>query len=132
MSEKEMLDIIAENCLCVRRLPFETKTTYSLGYDETPKEGFTDSYWNPDDKYFKEVHGDNWQSWKTQFYKTFPKGRRWQSRVNKVVKGGWWYIKVMNSTDSTVQFFNKHDKELFSAPTLEEVIQKYLDYKNNQ
>jgi len=51
------------------------------------------------------------------------------TQTKKVDKGGWWYVKQVQNTSSTVRFDRKYDK--FFAPTLEEAIQMFLDSLKN-
>ena len=143
MSAEEIIQIIADNCLCVRRLPFEVISAWSY------KEGdenlqYVDSSGNPikskrevvivnyDLQHFINTKTAKWdtntpEQRYNKWIKDYPNGKKILKETKTVDKGGWWYVKVVNDTYSTVTFNRKYDK--FFAPTLEEAIQLYLNSK---
>lgn len=140
MTNEEILKVIADNFLCVRRLPFEVITHWSYCEgDETKK--YVDSKGNPskstrevvvqqlDLEYFKNTKPSKWctdspekrfETWK----KNFPNGRKLTKETRPVEKGGWWYVKQVKNTSSTVKFDREYDE--YFAPTLGEAIELYL------
>jgi hypothetical protein len=139
MTSEEILKIIAENCLCVRRLPFEVVSywTYREG-DENKK--YIDSKGNPintkkevviqdfDLEYFQKTKPSKWETRTPEqryenFKKNFPNGRKILKETKVVEKGGWYIVKQVFNTDSQVHFSFKED---FLAPTLEGAIELFL------
>jgi len=112
MSEQEILKIITDNFLCIRRLPFEVVSywTYKEG-DELKK--WVDSKGNPSKSQKSLVIRED--------------GKKLLKEVRIIEQGGWWYVKPINNTDSTIRFSREYDK--FFAPTLEEAIKLYLNSK---
>jgi len=143
MTQQEILQIIADNFLCVRRLPFKVVSywTYREG-DETKI--YVDEKGNPskairsvviqdfDLEHFQKTPPSKWEKRSPEercaaYKKTYPNGRKLLREERSVDKGGWWYVKVVNNTDSTVRFSREYDT--FFAPTLEEAIQLFLKSK---
>jgi hypothetical protein len=143
MTQKEILQIITDNFLVVRRLPFEVISYWSYTEGDENKK-YVDSNGNPSksvksvvvqefdlehfqktpaSKYDSRTPGERYDAWK----KNFPNGRKLLKEVRQVEKGGWWYVKEVNDTSSTVRFSREYDN--FFAPTLEEAIQLYLNSK---
>ncbi len=143
MEALDIINIIADNFLCVRRLPFQviSNWTYRDG-DENKK--YVDSKGNPSEaikevvvqdfdlEHFKNTKPDKWNKrtpeqrfadWKIRF----PNGRKLLRETRNVKKGGWWMVKESRSTTDYVSFSIGHDT--FFAPTLEEAIQLYLNSK---
>ena len=143
MTNDEIINAISDNFLCIRRLPFEVVTcwTYREG-DENRK--YVDSNGNPstskreiiiqdfDLKYFQKTKSARWnmdspekrfENWK----KNFPNGRKLSKEIRTVKKGGWWYVKEVKNTDSTIRFNREYDE--FFAPTLNEAVELYLNSK---
>ena len=110
MSEQEIIETIAKHFLCVRRLPYIVIShwIYKEG-DENKK--YVDSEGNPSAKKRTVVIRED--------------GKKLLREERVIEKGGWWYVKVVANTDSTVRFDRKYDK--FFAPTLEEAITLYLE-----
>jgi len=128
LTPQNILDIIQKYSLVVRCLPLEIKKTWYPKTDETLNEDFVESYWTPDDDYFKKVHSVGWLARKNQFYEKFPNGRRIFSQIKPVENiGGWWIVKQVEDTGNNVVFSKEHD---FLAPTLAEAIEMFLK-KNN-
>lgn len=143
MTQEQLLQAIADNFLCVRRLPFETVTywTYTEG-DENRK--WVDANGNPstavrsvviqdyDLAYYEKQERPKWSKQTpleryNQWKKLYPNGQKLLKEVRTVDKGGWWYVKQVTNTDSTVRFNREYDK--FFAPTLEEAVQLFLQSK---
>ena len=144
MTQEEILQIIANNFLCVRRLPFEVISCWSYREgDENRKyvqedgseiiaertvviQDFDLNYFQKTkpSKYDKSTPEQRYALWK----KNNPNGRKLLKEIKKVEKGGWWYVKEVQNTNSTVSFNRKYDE--FFAPTLEEAIQLYLNSKS--
>ena len=140
-----ILKIIEDNFLCVRRLPFEVISywNYSEGDEDRIKiPSFLEDGTPIKDKkeiiienlnleYFQKTPPQDWDKDKTPEYRyeryknMYPNGRKLIKNTKIVEKGGWWYVKKVNNTDSTVRFSNKTDK--FFAPTLEEAVQLFLE-----
>lgn len=123
MTQQEILQIITDNFLCVRRLPFELVTywTYKKG-DENKLGGFNNRPIYTENGQFLNIKReviDSLGNW--------PKDKKWIKETKQIEKGGWWYVKEVKNTSSIVRFNRKHDK--FFAPTLEEAIQLYLKSK---
>lgn len=123
MTQQEILQIIADNFLCVRRLPFEVIShwTYREG-DENKLGGFDG----------RPIYTENGQILNIKrevvtCFGNWPKDKKWIKETKQVEKGGWYYVKEVKNTSSTMKFNRKHDK--FFAPTLEEAIQLYLKSK---
>lgn len=112
MNTEQILQIIADNFLCVRRLPFNVVSYW------TYKEG-------DENKKYVDAKGTPIKSTKTVV--TREDGKKLLRDERVVEKGGWWYVKPVGNTDSTVTFNRKIDK--FFAPTLEESIQLYINSK---
>ena len=105
MTDSDVLKVISDNFLCVRRLPFKVISLWSY------REG--DEDWLKDNQVITQI-----PEW----------GDRKFVREEKVVeKGGWWYIKEVKNTDSTVMFNRENDK--FFAPTIKEAVKLYLKSK---
>ena len=140
MNPEEILKIITDNFLCVRRLPFETISywTYKEG-DENKK--YVDSKGNPikskrevvvqnfDLSHFQKTKPSKWENRSPeeryeQYKKNFPNGRKLLKETKTVEKGGWWFVKPVYNTDSQVHFNRKNDE--YFAPTLEEAIKLYI------
>lgn len=143
MTGTEILQVISDNFLCVRRLPFETITYWSYKDGDENKK-----YINSDGKpitakrevviqYFDlehfqrtkpskfctdspEIRFSNWR-------KHNPNGRKLLKETKTIEKGGWWYVKPVNNTSSMVRFNREYDE--FFAPTLEEAVQLFLNSK---
>lgn len=144
MTDTELLNAIAENFLCVRRLPFEVINHWS-GYQEGDEhKKWVNSKGNPskskrevvvldyDLEHFKNtkpVFGNKETPEKrlADWKKKFPEGRKLLKETRPVEKGGWWYVKPVDHTSETVRFQRKHDH--FFAPTLKEAVQLYLNSK---
>lgn len=123
MTTQEILQIIADNFLCVRRLPFEVVNfwTYKEG-DENKLGGFDG----------RPVYTENSQIFNIKrevvtCLGNWPKDKKWIKETRKVEKGGWWYVKEVQNTGSTIRF--RRDYDVFFAPTLEEAVQLYLNSK---
>ena len=117
---KTLIDIIQENSLTVRCLPFEVVTHWS--YREGDEERLKmPTYLSDGSKYphKREI---------ITGFGTHPKDKKFIRETRIVENGGWWYVKETKDTSSTVTFNRKYD--LFFAPTLEEAIQLYLNSKN--
>ena len=120
MTSEEILKIISDNFLCVRRLPFEVITywTYKEG-DEHKLGSFGD----------RIIHTESGKTLNVKRevvtgYGDWPKDKKWIKETRQVEKGGWYYVKEVLNTSSTIRFQRKYDE--FFAPTLEEAIQLYL------
>lgn len=143
MEALDIITIIADNFLCVRRLPFQIITyhTYKDG-DENKK--YIDDNGNPievtkevivqdfDLEYFKNTKPDElsertpeqrFAGWKLRF----PNGRKLLKETRNIEIGGWWYVKEVRNIDSIVRF--NRERDTYCAPTLEEAIQLYLNSK---
>jgi len=113
MTEQEILKTIADNFLCVRRLPFNVVIYWSYREgDENTK--CVDSEGNPTKAKRSVVIRED--------------GKKLLKEERIIEKGGWWYVKPVNNTSSTVRFSREYDK--FFAPTLEEAVQLYLNIKS--
>ena len=142
----EILKVIEENFLVVRRLPFETETlfNYREGDEERYKKPAFYSNGKPVDyknveifvenldiEWFKKTPPQEWDKNSTpekryeRYKHTYPNGRKFVRITKTVDKGGWWYVKQVKNTDSTVRFSREYDK--FFAPTLEEAVQLFLN-----
>ena len=123
MTHEEIIQVISDNFLCVRRLPFEVV-----------------SYWSYTEGDEKRLGGFNGKPIYLEGGKTLNATREivtgyWAHRPDKkfikevkvIEKGGWWYVKPVRSTGSTVMFNRKHDK--FFAETLEEAVKLFLESK---
>jgi hypothetical protein len=150
MTSEEILQIIADNFLCVRRLPFQVTSywTYREG-DEKTLGGFDgrpiyleggktlnatreiviqnfdlDHFKNEKpSKYCTDIPEKRYKN----YIKSFPQGKKLIKETKIIEKGGWWYVKEVKNTSSTVRFSREYDE--FFAPTLEEAIQIYLKSK---
>ena len=143
MNTNEIIEVISDNFLCVRRLPFEVISlwTYKEGDEDkkwvnskgdlitSKREAITQDF---DLDYFQRTKPQKWDTdspekrferWK----KSFPNGKKLLKETKTVEKGGWWYVKEVKDTGSTVIFNRKYDE--FFAPTLEEAIELYLKSK---
>jgi len=149
MTAEEILQIIADNFLCVRRLPFEVISHYSYreGDEErikqpvmleggktlnVTKEIITQNF---DLEHFQKTKPPKWEKGTPEqrfehYKKILPNGRKLVREVRTVEQGGWYYVTPVKNTSSSVTFSKKSD-DCFFAPTLEEAIQLYLNNKNN-
>lgn len=143
MTSDEILKIIADNFLTVRRLPFKTISflTYRDG-DEMLK--YVDVNGNPieakrtviiqdfDLEHFKNTPPPEWSKNLTpeqryeRYKKANPNGRK-LLREEKTVKNGGWYYVTKAQTSSKVDFSGI---DVFKAPTLEGAIELYIKSKN--
>jgi hypothetical protein len=100
---KQILDIIRQNSLTVRCLPYIVMSY--RGYK------------------------DGWELQENQTIVELPKwgNKKFVREERKAENGGWWYVKETPNTGSTVRFNREHDA--FFAPTLKEAIQLYLNSK---
>lgn len=112
MRSEELIEIIASNFLCARRLPFEVISYWSY------REGDENKKW-------VDSNGNPSKSKKSLFIRE--DGKKLLKEERHVEQGGWWYVKVVKDTSSTVRFSREYDK--FFAPTLEEAVQLYLNSK---
>lgn len=122
MTQQEILQIIADNFLCVRRLPFEVIShwCYNEG-DENKLGGFEGKPVYTESGEVKNIKREvitNFGNW--------PKDKKFIKEIRTVDKGGWWYVKEVKNTSSLIEF-NRRDA--FFAPTLEEAVQLYLNSK---
>lgn len=141
LTNEEILQAIADNFLCVRRLPFEVINYWSYKEGDENKK-YVDADGKPiefkrevvvqnlDLEYFQkekttryntDTPEQRFERWKKQF----PNGRKLLKETKTVKNGGWWYVKQIKNTDSTVRFNRENDK--FFAPTLGEAVQLYLE-----
>ena len=112
MSSEELIEIIASNFLCVRRLPFEVISYWSY------REGDENKKW-------VDCNGNPSKAIKSLFVRE--DGKKLLKEERQVSSGGWWYVKVVKDTGSIVRFNREYDK--FFAPTLEKAVQLYLNSK---
>jgi len=144
MTPEQVLQAIADNFLCVRRLPFEVINHWSYREgDELIKcvdangkpienkrevviQDFDLEYFQraESSKYNTDTPEQRFERWKKQF----PNGRKLLKETKTIKNGGWWYVKQIKNTDSTVHFSRKNDK--FFAPTLGEAVKLYLESLN--
>lgn len=137
---ENILQIIADHFLVVRRLPFEVVSHKSyqegdeyikyLGADGSEivaertvvVQDFDLAYFQktPPSFYDSSTPEERYARWK----KDNPNGRKLLKTVRKVEKGGWWYVQPCKHTSSTVTFGNGDGN--FVAPTLEEAVSLYL------
>jgi len=110
---ENIIDIIQKHSLTVRCLPYITV------YHWTYREGDEKSIDNP------SYDGNGNIRKVKKSIVTNAIGRKLLREEREVEKGGWWYVKETQNTDSTVRFDRKYDK--FFAPTIEEALQLYLD-----
>jgi hypothetical protein len=140
---QNLFDIIKEHSLVVRCLPMTVVEHYNynegdesrthVNADGTPM-NFTIVTEMLDLNHFEQICKDvsgvsplmAYENWK----KHYPNGRKLLRRERIVEHGGWWYVKEMKNTGSTVTFQRKSDK--FFAPTIEEAINLFLEYKKNK
>ena len=124
LTPEEILTIITENFLCVRRLPFEVITHWSYREGDENKLGGLNGkpMYGSDGKEIKNIKREI-----VAGYGNWDKNKKFIKETKTVEKGGWFLVKPLsNSTSSTVIFNMKQD---FAAPTLEEAILLYLDSK---
>lgn len=143
METLDIVSIIAENFLCVRRLPFQVIncTTYKEG-DENIK--YVDSKGNPSEsirevvvrdydlEHFQKTKPSKWNNQNpeqrfAEWKRRFPNGQKILKETKNIKLGGWWMVKEVRDTSDTVRF--SMDFDTFFAPTLEEAIQLYLNSK---
>ena len=143
MTNDEIINAISDNFLCVRRLPFEVISLWKYNEGDENKK-YVDSNGNPSTlkreviiqdfnlEYFKKKKPPKWSNdspelrfdeWK----RTFPNGRKLSKETRTIEKGGWWYVKEVKDTGSTVRFNREYDE--FFAPTLNEAVELYLNSK---
>ena len=116
LSPEKLLEIIADNFLCVRRLPFETTSLWSYREGDEERVG-------------KPIYlegGKILNAKRTVFFHEGC-GRKMVREVKVVEKGGWWYVKQVADTGSTVRFSREYDK--FFAPTLLQAVRLFLESK---
>ena len=119
MSSEEILQIIGDEFLCVRRLPHEVISVWS--YREGDEERINKPIYLEDGSILnakREI---------ITGYGTWPADKKFVKETRFISKGGWYYVKRVANTWSTVRFDRKYDT--FFAPTLEEAIQLYLNSK---
>ena len=123
MTHEEIIQVIADNFLCVRRLPFKVVSywSYTKG-DEERLEGF-----NGKPIYLEEGKTLNATREIVTGYWAHRPDKKFIKEVKVIEKGGWWYVKIAKNTSSTVMFNRKHDK--FFGETLEEAIKLFLESK---
>lgn len=119
LDAEKLLEIIAENFLCVRRLPFETTALWS--YREGDEERVKKPIYLSD--------GSVLNAKRTVFFHE-GYGRKMVREVKVVKNGGWWYVKEAAHTSSTITFSREHDK--FFAPTLEGAVKLFLESKTDK
>ena len=128
---KNLVNIIQAHSLTVRCLPYKVREIWSCREGQELKENEELIYWKPDIVYFqKQFSRYEKETAKTRmetFYKKNPLGIPQIHHTRKVEKGGWWYVKEVPNTMSTVRFNRKYDK--FFAPTLKEAIDLFLESK---
>lgn len=116
LSPEKLLEIIADNFLCVRRLPFK-EITLSLY-----KEGDEGRMPKPTSLSDGSI---------LNYEQTIIFSEKWNRKliksVKKVASGGWWYVKPTENTSSIVRFNREHDK--FFASTLEGAVKLFLESK---
>lgn len=119
MTSDEIINTIANNFLCVRRLPFEVISHFSY------REG-------DEERVKKPIYLEGGKILDAKRSVIFSKSwNRKMVREERVVeKGGWWYVKEEKHTGSTITFNRKYDK--FFAPTLKQAIELYLKSKINE
>lgn len=140
MTSEEILTIIADNFLTVRRLPFKSIShwTYregdeNLKYSDTETTIRTVITQDFDLEHFKNTPPPKYSSNLTpeqryeQFKKIHPKGRKLLREERTVKNGGWYYI-TQTGTSATVYFDGKGE-DVFKAQTLEEAIKLFLNSK---
>ena len=150
MTSEEILQIIADNFLCVRRLPFQVISHWSYKEGDEQKLGGFDGkpiyleggktlnatreiiIQNFNLNHFQNIKPSKWNTDSPEkkyanWIKTFPQGKKLIKETKIIDKGGWWYVKEVKNTSSTVRFSREYDE--FFAPTLEEAIQLYLKNK---
>lgn len=121
MTQQEILKTITEHFLCVRRLPFEVISVYSYREgDENKLGGF-----NGRPIYLEKGKTLNATREIVTGYGNWPKDKKLIKETRIIEKGGWWYVKPVTDTGSTVRFNREYDK--FFAPTLEEAVTLYLN-----
>lgn len=143
MTPEEIINAITENFLCVRRLPFEVVSYWSYHEGDEQRKYFDangnlieskkevivqhldlEHFQNtPTSKFCTDSQEKRFKKWKEMF----PFGKKLLKETRPVKNGGWWYVKPVNNTASTINFSREYDK--FFAPTLEEAIQLYLNSK---
>lgn len=123
LTPEEILRIITDNFLCVRRLPFKVVSVYAYREGDENKLGGLNGkpMYGADGKEIKNIKREI-----VTGYGNWDKDKKFIKDTKTVEKGGWFLVQPVNSTSSTVRFDLKHD---FVAPTLEEAILLYLDSK---
>lgn len=146
LDAEKLLEIIAENFLCVRRLPFKVISLWSYKEGDEKKK-WVDSNGNPieskrevisenlDLEYFQKTKPSKYCTDSPEvrfrnYQKCFPNGRKYLKETKTVKNGGWWYVKQVENTDSTIQFSRKYDE--FFAPTLEGAVKLFLESKTDK
>lgn len=121
MTAEEILQIIADNFLCIRRLPFEVITinNYREG-DENKMGGF-----NGRQIYLEDGKTLNATREIITGFGGYDKDRKFIKTTKIVEKGGWYYVKSAEHTGSTIMFNRKYDT--FFGPTLKDAIKLYLE-----
>lgn len=121
MTIEEVYNVISEHFLVARRLPFEVISVWSYrDKDEEKLGGF-----NGKPIYLEGGKILNATREIITGYGNFPPDRKFIKETKIVEKGGWWYVKQVKDTGSTVIFNREYDK--FFAPTLEEAVTLYLN-----
>jgi len=115
MSNEDVLKTISDNFLCVRRLPFEVISYWSYTEGDENKK-WVDSNGNPS------------KAKKSLFIRK--DGRKFLKEERPIEKGGWWYVKQVENTGSTVRFSREYDK--FFAPTLIEAVELFIKQLNKE
>ena len=114
MTPQEVINVISEHFLCVRRLPFEVISLCSYREGDEERVG-------------KPIYLEGGKTLNAKRSIVF--NEKWNRKMIKeervVENGGWWYVKPATHTDSTVRFNREDDK--FFASTLEEAVQLYLN-----
>lgn len=136
LSSDDIIEIISKHSLTVRCLPKEV-VNYYIYHEVDENKEFSDPFrtleivienFNLD--HFKTTRYDFGNLTPEQrfnnFKRNFPSGRKLLKETRKVEKGGYWYVKEVLDTYSTVRFDRDY---AFFAPTLVEAIMLFLETK---
>lgn len=141
LSSDEIIEIISKYSLSVRCLPKEV-VTYLTYHEGDENKEFSDPFGSlevvikdviPEDcnlSYFRKnipnfnrlTHKQKFDEWK----KFNPSPQKVLKETHKLEKGGYWFVKEVPNTYSTVRFERNND---FFAPTLIEAIMLFLESK---
>lgn len=128
MKNIDFLQIIIDEGLSVRQIPFQVVEVYDATHCRDGDEIFTRNGIEtfPGDPDKKDDWGRTNKQKRDEFDKRFPNGRKFCRRIRIPQNPGYWMCQKITGTSSMIQWSTKKDN---LAPTLQESIQLYLQNK---